>query len=217
MATLASMRALVKFQLGNKTGIDSIIDSNLNYAIIEYILTRRPQEAWTTDTLTLSSATAEYAFSSMSNAADDVLAVMFVRNQTEDVRIRRGSVGHYVLLKQDTTVSSNLGQPNRWARVGNTLILYSLIPDSTSRTVKVWYLKRPTELSADADTFPLNYEHERPIAVLAAAYTWADMNNMEKFQVKYNLYTAMLSAQEKPESIEEESPEAQLVPISNVR
>lgn len=215
MATLGDIRSRVKFEVGNYQGGDSRIDDAINDAIIEIALTWKPQELIATATGTTSNQTAEYTFSSTFSATD-VLAIRGVRNDTDDYRMKRGSLLEYLLVPRDTNEGSNFGRPNKWTRRGNSLVLYSQIPDSTSRTIRIYYVQRPTALSADADTFPLNREWERPTILLASAYLWASLNNTEKSRWKNTQYEMSVARRDQPEDIEDESPEVQLVPVANV-
>lgn len=215
MATLLQVRDDVKFMLGNRAGIDSQVDDNINLAVREIALTIKPQELWVSTTFTTSNATAEYAFSGMSTPVTDLMAILFVRDNTKDVIVKRGGLYDYMNQRHDTSNSSSLGDPNRWTRFANTLVLYSLIPDSTSRTMRMIYLQRPAALSADTDTFPLNAEWEQPAKLLAAAYTWLDLNNAEKATQKMAAYDRYLRTVETPEELEAQSPETKMNFISN--
>ena len=211
--TLGTMRTKVKFECGNKQGIDTVIDDAINDAIIEVALTFQPQELITSASGSLSDETSSYSFSSVFSVTD-VLAIVGVRNTTDDYRLKRGSLLEFMLSKK-ATGGNYFGRPNKWARQGDNLILYSLIPDGTTRTVEMYYVQRPAELTADANTFPLNREWERPVALLAASYVWGSLNNMEKATLKDQQYTALVSRRDTPEELEDESPEAQLVMVSN--
>jgi hypothetical protein len=213
--TLGTMRTKVKFELGNKAGIDTVINDAINDAIIEVASSFQPQELLASATGSTSNQTSSYSFSSVFSITD-VLAVVGVRNNTDDYRLKRGSMLEFMLAKKSTTYSSGFGRPNKWTRQGNNLILYSLIPNSTARTIQVYYVQRPAELTADSDVFPLNREWERPVQLLAASYVWGSMNNLEKAQLKTQQYQETIRRRELPEELEDESPETQLVPMSNV-
>jgi hypothetical protein len=215
MATLLQVRSDVKFMCGNRNGIDSQIDDNINMAIREFALTVKPQELWLSTTFTTVDATAEYTFSSMSTPVTDLMAILFVRDNTKDIPVKRGGLADYLNQKLDATKSGNTGDPNRWTRFGNALVLYNKIPDSTSRTMRMLYLQRPAALSGDTDTFPLNAEWEQPVKLLAAAYTWLDLNNVEKSNLKIAAYDRFIGTIDSPEQLEDESPESNMVFVSN--
>jgi hypothetical protein len=208
------MRSRVLLELGNPQGRDTQIDQAINDAIIEIIQTFHPSEVTTTATASTVNTTNSYSFST-DFSATDVLAILGVRNNTDDYRLKRGSYLEFMTHSKDTTTGA-FGRPNKWARQGNNLILYSLIPGAVY-TIEMYYLQRPAELTADADTFPLNREWERPTVLLASSYAWATMNNVEKSQLKDGQYQASVVRRDTPEEIEDESPEVQLVPVSNVR
>jgi hypothetical protein len=202
--------------VGNRNGIDDQIDDNINMAVREIALTAKPQELWLSTTFTTSDGTAEYAFASMSTPVTDLMAILLVRDNTDDVPLTRGGLSSYFNQKLDSTNdASTKGDPSRWTRFGNSLVLYSYIPDSTSRTMRMLYLQRPAALSADADTFPLNAEWEQPAKLLAAAYTWLDLNNSEKATLKFQAYDRYMNTVETPEELESEAPETSFQFVSN--
>ena len=212
MAVLSDILSRVKFRTGFREGADDHITSNINEATRHTIFRVRPQEMQATTTFATSNATASYAFSTI---ASDLLAVLFVRDNTDDVPLLRGDIEHFNRLQQDTSDTSNLGDPRRWARQGNNLILYSKIPDSTSRTIKLTYLKDFTDLSAAGDTFPLNDEWLLPVEQYAAGLTFLDLNANDKATAKFTAYEQMISSRESPKGIEDESAWSQMFPISN--
>lgn len=210
--TLADMRTRVKLRCGNKSGIDSQINDNINEAILQLVQEMRPQECWEDIPFSTSEGTSVYSFSSDIGVSTTVFAVLMVRDDTDDVEILRGGIREYNRIKRDTDVASNLGDPRRWTRQENNLILYSKIPDDTTRTIRMTYLEEPDEMTSDTDTFPLNDEWRLPVERLATALTWADLNDMQKHNVHMSLYREMLALRERPEALEDEAPEAQIVP-----
>ena len=213
--TLATLRTKVQFEVGNKNGITQIIDDAINDAIIEVVSTFQPQEMVTSATGSVANQTSSYSFSSIFSATD-VLAIVGVRNDTDDYRLKNGSLLEFLLARTSTTGSSNFGRPNKWTRQGDNLILYSMIPDVTARTIRMYYLQRPAEITAAATAFPLNREWERPVVLLAASYVWASLNNVEKANLKEQQYVATVSRRDTPDELEDESPERQFVPMSNL-
>jgi hypothetical protein len=135
-----------------------------------------------------------------------------VRNDTDDEELLRGSMREYNRLKRDTTASSTLGKPTRWTRFGNYLVLYNKIPDSTTRTIRVTMIERPTTMDASND-FPLNEEWRKPVESLAAAMTWTHLNDMAKASLHMSHYREMITLRQKPEEKEREAPEAQIIPV----
>lgn len=213
--TLSQIRTRIALKVGGKGNIDSIINENINEAILQVIQEAKPQEMWSNNSFTTSSGVATYLFSGMSTPVTDVLWVLFVRDTTDDVPIYGSSIEVWNRFQHDTS-SSNLGDPRRWVRRANGLILFSRIPDSTSRTLYFDYLKRPTRLSADADAFPLNDEWKRPVEELATALTLVDLNS-DKAAAKFETYNNLLQRRMTPEGEEDASPEgAAFIPMSNL-
>ena len=213
--TLGTIRTKVKFECGNKTGIDQVMDDAINDAIIEVVSTFHPQEMLASATGSAANQTSSYSFSSIFSVTD-VLAIRGVRNDTEDYRLKNGSMLEFMLHRTSTSSATNFGRPNKWTRQGNNLILYSQIPDATARTMRIYYVQRPAEITADATAFPLNREWERPVVLLASSYVWGSLNNAEKAGLKDQQYQATVLRRDTPEQYEDESPERQLIPVSNV-
>ena len=214
--TASAMLTSVKLMCGNKNSIDSTIEDNINHAIKQFIMELRPQEAWATTTFSTSNADFLYDIGSGGQInITDFLAVISVRNNTDDVEIKRGGMRDFNRQLQDTTNSSALGRPNRWTRQGNNLILYNKIPDSTARTIKLTYLKRPADITGST-AFPLNDEWIRPVELLAAALTFTDLLDNPNAQLKFAAYDKALSAFDKPENIEDEAPEASIRLVHNL-
>jgi hypothetical protein len=215
-ATLAQMRSRVKIMVGGKTQIDDLIDDNLNEAILQLTGEVRPQELKEDTTFSAVSTQSEYTFNVTGSdvGVTDLYAVLMVRDNTLDREIKQGDEYEFNRLKQDTTDSSSLGDPNRWVRMDNSLWLYNKIPDSTTRTIGLWYLQRPATMTASQD-FPLNEEWRKPVERLAAALTWTDLNKPALAAMHMSAYREMIALKESPDGIEDEAPEAQMVPVSN--
>ena len=214
--TASELLTNVKFMCANKGTIDDQITANINSAIKQLIMQVRPQEAWATTTFSTSNADFLYDIGAAGQIViTDFLAVLMVRNSTDDVEIKRGGMRDFNRQLQDTTNTSALGRPNRWTRQGNNLILYNRIPDSTARTIKLTYLKRPADISGST-TFPLNDEWIRPVEILAAAYTFTDLLDTAHAELKFAAYDKELQAFDKPENIEEEAPEASVRMVHNL-
>ncbi len=227
MTTLTTIQSSVKLHCGGKNNIDSEIDRSINSAIYQFVGEIKPQEMWTeiilnTNTVT---ATPEYAFNTTSNtlwgtgsdtSLTDLYHIIMVRDDTDDVELLRGGMNDYNRVKQDITSAAATGDPRRWARNANRLVLYSLIPNTKTRQITMTYLKRPTALSAGTDTFPLNEEWEAPVILLASSLVWTVLNQPSLAAMKKSHYRDMLVNIDKPESAEDASPESQLVMMSNL-
>lgn len=213
MATLVQMRGRVKLALGNKQGIDDTIDRNINEATLQHVLRVRPKEMQTSKSFSVTSAQAEYTFSSLS--VTDCYSILYVRDTTDDVPLEQGNETEYNNSRQDSSVTSNLGDPRKWLHIENKIVLYAQIPDSTTRTVKFRYLKRPATITTSVD-FPLNDEHIRPVEQLAKALTWLDLGNEAKATSANASYEALVANRFSPEEMEDESPEMRLTPVHNL-
>lgn len=213
-ATLVQMRARVKRMAGGKTQIDDLIDDNINEAILQLIQEVRPHEVTEYTSFSAANTQSEYTFSG-DISITDCWAIVMVRDETKDWEIKQGSERQYNRLRQDTSVSSTLGNPHRWTRIGNSLYLYNKIPDSTTRTIGLYYVERPVTMTTSQD-FPLNEEWRKPVEKLAAALTWNDLNKPELYTLHYDAYEKMLARRQTPKGVEDEAPEAQFVPISNM-
>lgn len=211
MATFGDLITRVKLRVGNKEEFDDQIKQNINRAILQVVKRELPQEVWIETTFSTINATESYTFASIS--ATDVYAIPLVRDDTDDIEIDMGSLEHFNMLKQDTSVTSNLGTPRNWVRRGNNIILYNQIPDATARTIKLTYIQRPTDLSADADVLALNDEWLQPIEHLATSMTWLDLGQLEKAGTFLTAYNAALGEDNAPKEVEDQYADAQVIPV----
>lgn len=214
MTTLATMRSNVSFGLGAKGGINSQIDNALNEATLQHVLTVKPKEMQATETFSTSSATAAYNLATATGSTD-IYAILYVRNTTDDLPLILGDETEWNNSRQDSSVSSNLGRPNKWIHIEDDIVLYSMIPDSTTRTISLRYLKRPPTMTS-AVAFPLNEEHERPVEQLAKALLWIDLGNDAKATAAKALYDQMISVRMEPVGVEDEQSMFHLQPLDNL-
>lgn len=214
MTTLSTLRSRVSFGLGQKGGINDQIDNALNEATLRHVLRTKPKEMQATKTFSAANATAAYNIVSTVGVSD-LYAVLYVRNNTDDLPLMQGNETEYNNSKQDSTVSSNLGRPNKWLHIEDDLVLYEQIPDSTSRTISVRYLKRPATMTSAVD-FPLDEHHERPVEQLAKALVWADLGNDAKFTSSMNIYQQMAFERQEPEMLEDEHSMFHIQPLDGL-
>ena len=211
MATLAEIRTRIAAATGNKTNLDSTIDNNVNEAILQLIFEVRPKEMQTTTTFVTVDGDFDYIIGSGGDIpVTDLYAIEMVRNETQEYRLARGTYSEFEANNQSIT-----GDPNKWIHRSTILILYSNVPDGSADTIKISYLKRPTRLTANSDTFPLNDEWLRPVEVLAVALTFADLQQFDKTSARLAEYQRSLILRETPEAIEDEAPDSRVIPVSN--
>jgi hypothetical protein len=210
------MRSRVKLAMANKTNIDDTIDRNLNEATLQHTLRVRPKEMQTSTTFSTTGAIAEYGYGiSDTIAVSDLYAFLYVRDSTDDVPLVQGNETEWNDSRQSLTDTALHGDPRRWLHIERKLVLYAQIPDSTSRTIKVRYLKRPATMTSSVD-FPLNDEHIRPVEQLAKHLTWLDLGNEEKAIAALNSYEALLATRQQPLDMEDMSPEFRFTPVHNL-
>jgi len=210
------MRGRVKLALANKEGMDATINQNLNEATLQHTLRVHPKEMQTSTTFATTGAIAEYGYGiSDTIAVSDLYAFLYVRDSTDDVPILQGNETEWNDSRQSLTDTALHGDPRKWLHIEKKLVLYAQIPDTTSRTIKVRYLKRPATMTSAVD-FPLNAEHERPVEQLAKALTWLDLGNEEKAQAAVAAYESLIGARFEPVDFEDMSPEFRFTPVHNL-
>lgn len=211
--TLSTIRARVAFKCGGVDNRDTYVDEAINEAILQVIQEGKPHEMETTTTWSSSTGTSSYSFSTI--GCTDCYIPLFVRDNTNDYELKHRSYEEWNRYSHSTS-SSSLGNPHLWTRFGNNIILWSRIPDSTSRTLQLTYLKFPTALSTDASTFPLNDEWQRPVDELAAGLLLRDLNS-PKAAEKFQIYQELLARRMNIMGEENTSPEGlAFIPVNNL-
>lgn len=213
MATLASMRANVTFNVGRKAGMDAKIDLNLNEATKQIVKRMRPKEMQTSTTFTTADGDFDYSIAAAGDiAVADLYAILMVRNNTDQYRLTRGTLAEFEAGKQ--TGSSAKGKPYKWFHYGNNLFLYDRVPDATARTIRVRYTQRPALMTSVVD-FPLNDEWVNLAEELATAMSFANLNQFDKAQLHGQMFESLIQKMETPEQIEDEAPDGQVFMVSN--
>ena len=187
MTTFATLQDEVQYHIRQRPDLNSFVKSKLNEAILDVMLLVQPPEFQSTTPISTVANTSAYNL----QASDDALAILGVRNGTTSVkanrRLVRGSYEEFDEMDQDTSVANVTGQPTKWFRYANQIILYNKIPDAVySITVRI--LERPTTLSADADTFPLELEWQEPVVLRAASKIWALLGDQDRYGLTENLF-----------------------------
>ena len=193
MTTFAQLQDEVQFHIRQRPDLNSFVKNKINEAILDVMLLVKPPEFQSTTPISTVANTSAYNL----QATDDVLAILGVRNGTTTVknnrRLIRGSYEEFDEQDQDTSNASVTGQPTKYFRYANQIILYSKIPDAVySLTVRI--LERPTALSADADTFPLELEWKEPVVLRAAQKMWALKGNEARYALTGALFQESLGS-----------------------
>jgi len=173
MTTFLQIQNEVQYHIRQRTDLITYVKSKINQAVLDVMLLVKPPEFFSTVTITTTTQTPDYDIL----ATSDVLAVLGAtllntNIDSNDRRLIRGNWREFDAMDQDFTDSNNIGRPRKYFRYANEIILYNKVPDDNDGnnwSIQVRMLLRPTVLSADADTFPLNAEWEEP-TVLRAAY-----------------------------------------------
>lgn len=212
--TLLNMRNRVAGKLGGKSSHKAEIINALNEASQQLAWELKPHEAVTSVTFTTTDEDFDYDFGVTDDInASDVYAPIFVRNETDNDLLTSGTFEEFLRVRND---DNDTGQPSKWCRFGNQLILYNSIPDGgTTRTIRVYYVKRLTEMSSDTDTFKLNDEWVRPVEELAAALMLKDLRDFDAAAATMQAYNLLVSSRQTPEMFDDSSPMGGVFPISN--
>jgi len=203
------MRGRVKGSLGNKGNINDDVDNALNEAMWQIIWTHKPHEATNNTSFTTTASDYDYNFSD--DLTDtEIYAPYMLFNSTDSRMLTNGSFEEF-LRSRDT----GTGEPSKWCRYKNQIILYKSIPDSTSRTIEVYYVKRLTRMNDETDTFPLNDEWIYPTEELATAIMFNRLKQFDAAEAHYRAYSAAVGTRDTPEMIDQEAPEGGFIFISN--
>jgi len=177
MATLSELRTEIFFHIGNRQDLSSYVDEKINIATLEVMLMVKPPEFYGTFDITTSDGTSAYDLS-----AEDIVAVLGVKNTTDKERLTRGTYQEFDEMDETST-----GKPKKWFRYGNEIVLYNKVPDDNdgdNYSITVRTFERPTVLTGDSDAFPLGLEWEEPVIFLAASKMLVLLNQKDAATLK---------------------------------
>lgn len=167
MSTLAQMRSRIADDL-DRSDLSTQIDEAINRAI-EYYEKERFYFSETTGTFTTVASQESYSSSDaafIANIAEiDLIRITF--SSTDKREIKSETFGYVQLLNDDASI----GRPTRWAWYQGK-IYFAPIPND-AWTATVFYQKKYSELSLDADTNDFTAEAEDLIESRARAWIYA--------------------------------------------
>jgi len=210
MATLLQMRARVKSSLGNKGNINDDVDNAINEAMWQLIWEVKPHEA--TNMVSFDTTDSDYDYGFTDDLSDEeIYAPFLVFDDTRDYLLTNGSFEEFLRTRKD----GSKGNPTKWTRYKNELILYKSIPDGTSRTIEVYYIKRLSKMTSESDVFPLNDEWIYPTEELATAIMFSRLKQFDASAAHYQAYQLSIGSRDTPEMVDQEAPEGGFMFISN--
>jgi hypothetical protein len=190
MATLSEIRTEIFFHIGNRQDLTSFVDEKVNIAILDVMMMVKPPEFFDTFDITTSTGVSAYDL-----AAEGIVAVLGVVNTdaaNARRRLKRGTYQEFDEMDPDDT-----GEPKKYFRYGNEIILYNRVPDDNdgdNYSITVRTLERPTILSSDSATFPLGLEWEEPVIFLAASKMLVLLNQKDAATMKKQEFADSLSS-----------------------
>lgn len=192
MTTFGEIKDEVQWHIRQRTDIETFVERKINQAVLDVMLQVKPPEFFSTVTISTVAGTASYDL----EASQDTLAVLGVtlldtNFTSNDRKLERGHWDQFDTMDQDFTEDNNLGRPRKYFRYGDDIILYSKVPDDNdgnNYSVQVRTLQRPTVMTLDADTFPLELEWEEPVTLRSAYKLFTLTGDMERRQETMQLY-----------------------------
>lgn len=212
--TLLNMRTRVAGKLGGKSSHKTEIINALNEASQQLAWQLKVHEAWNDTTFTTTDEDYDYDIGDGEDIdATDVYAPFWIRNETDNRRLTAGTFDEFL---REYNSSSDTGEPHKWCRYKNQVILYNQVPDGgTTRTLRIYYIKLLTAMSSDTDTFQLNDEWIRPVEELATALMLKDLRDFDAAAATLQAYDTLILGRETPMMIDDSAPEGGVLPISN--
>ena len=212
--TLGNMRTRVASKLGGKSSHKTEIINALNEASQQVAWQLKIHEAWNDTTFTTTDEDYDYDIGDDEDIdATDVYAPFWIRNETDECRLTAGTFDEFLRVYNS---DSDTGQPSKWCRYKNQIILYNSIPDGgTTRTLRIYYIKLLTKMAADTSSFQLNDEWIRPVEEFATALMLKDLRDFDAAAATLQAYNELIRGRETPRMIDDSSPEGGVKPISN--
>lgn len=201
MAGYSTLVSEITQRLGNRSDITARVPIWLNDAYMEVLLSPRFAffELDQSTTITTADGTRTYSLASIT----DLWFILSVRDTTNSQRLRRAHVREF------DDIQYTEGQPNRYARFGNTLEL-DPTPDGTY-TLTVRYRKRPSELS-DGGSPVMGREWDEVLIALAVLKGREALEQTEQAAGQRQLVEGMLARREEVLVLEDADAEVTMGP-----
>lgn len=149
--TRATMEASVKFRLGNRTDVDTILTDAVKFSYDELTTAIRIPETQESASSFVVEGQSTYA------VPTDLYSIVSLRNNTDKERLYPLSIRQY-----DRIQDSSNGKPTHYIWWRNEIILRP-VPDSTIRVLLLRYIKRLASLSTSASVSALPREWDEVI------------------------------------------------------
>jgi hypothetical protein len=189
MANFGVLWAEVKKGIGDRSDLDTEIKAALNDAVLDLILQFRIRQAVEQEIIVTSDLVYEYPLN------PNCMDVITVRNDTDAVLLDKGDYTSFASI--DFADADSTGTPSLWFVDMDSLFLYNSTPDDTGFEITYRYVKRFPPMAADADTFPIPREWERPAKLWAKSYVLELLGQSEKAMAAYAQGTAVAASRKR--------------------
>jgi len=185
MATFGEIKNEVQWHIRQRTDMVTFLELKINQAVLDVMLLVKPPEFFSTVTIATVAGTPNYDLeASASTLAVLGVNIMNTNFSSNDRRLERGHWDQFDAGDQDfTTTGPNLGRPRKYFRYEDEIIFYNKVPDDNdgnNYSIRVRTLLRPTVMTSDSDTFPLELEWEEPVALRAAQKLFTLTGDIER-------------------------------------
>jgi hypothetical protein len=177
----------VRKGIGGRTDIDTEIKNALNEATLDISMMFRIREL-----IQFGSADMVDGNTVLDTLGDDILDVISVRDDTDAVPLKHGTIEQFDSLDYEDTDSE--GTPTQWVVDGSYLRVFNPTPDDGGNTISYRYVTRLTEMTADTTPFVLPREWERPAKLLAKSYVFELLGQNEKAIAAFQQMQALVAS-----------------------
>lgn len=185
--TLAQIIADVKIPVAadtNQSLDDSFFTRRINDAIEDIVFTLElPEFEETDESLSLVTSQRSYSLSAI-----DPLVIQSIKDVTSDT-----ALAPLTREQADQWTETETGEPSGWLRFGLNIEIYPL-PASANNgdTLRIRYIKKPTELSYGTDVCPLPSYLNRAVREYAIAACLMDLEEPERASKHFAVYIGVM-------------------------
>ncbi|MCK9597899.1 MAG: hypothetical protein M0R06_02590 [Sphaerochaeta sp.] len=192
--TFSDMKTRLKLRFGNSDSWDSYYGTWCNSAYGQLVnrdkITPDDRKRLYFPELITSTSSSTSDGTAYVSTPSDCLVVYEVFDDTSNVRLDWIPFRDY-LAKTDRDTTTAEDSPEKWTRSGSYIYVYPT-PDSTY-SLTIYYRKRPTALSADADVTAIGAEWDDVILELAYSIGRMWAGEIEKSEYSMKLAEKMMS------------------------